>query len=275
MRTTPIATLLAFMLFGFDAAAVVPLGTSVPDFQVEGSDGAQVRLADLAGRYVLVVYEDRASANQNVKLKQRLWSMHRRGRLDDRMAVMPIADVRAFHEWPASQYARKAIESERKLTGRTLFADFTGEAGRAIDAHPGRSTLVFLDPDGRVIWSGEGPLRKAVVATLIRLVVDKAGVAAGGRERPAKTGTAGRRPDRVRDPGPKGAQEVGADGAGDVGQDAVPVPRPPVTAPAEEPVGDPAPSPDPGPAPDPEPIPEPTPDPVSSPDPGPAPVAAS
>jgi len=184
------ATILAFLLLAsLPARAVVSKGDHVPDFAVEGAAGEVMHLADLAGRYVLIVYEDRASANQNVGLKQRLWDLHRRGRLDDRMAVLPIADVRAFKEWPASQYARKAVAAERKRTGRLLYADFTGAAGRAIAAKPGHSTLAFLDPDGEVLWSGEGPVVKADQNRLLRMVLARA-----GRPEPA-------RPRKPREPG--------------------------------------------------------------------------
>lgn len=194
MRTV-VLTLLALLLIGFDAQAVVSKGNQVPDFPVEGEGGRVVRLSEHVGRYVLIIYEDRASAGQNVALKQRLWDLHRRGRLDERMVVMPIADVRAFKEWPASQYARKAVDAERARTGRVLFADFTGEAGVALDAVPGRSTLVFLDPEGQVLWSGEGPQGKPDQARLIRLVQAKAGVADSERSRKAKVRPMGNVPD--------------------------------------------------------------------------------
>ncbi|HOI10635.1 MAG TPA: hypothetical protein PK313_09190, partial [Myxococcota bacterium] len=187
---TPAAILLAILFLGLPAGAVVPKGARVDDFAVEGPDGSRVRLVDETGRHVLIIYEDRASANQNLSLKQRLWDLHRKGRLDERMMVMPIADVRAFREWPASQYARKAVDAERKRTGRVLFADFTGAAGKALEASPGRSTLVLLAPGGEVLWSAEGALSKADASRLVRLLLARAGVpqpAKPARERAADT----------------------------------------------------------------------------------------
>ncbi len=222
MRTTSIATLLALVTFGFDANAVIPQGAEVPDFQVEGVDGAQFRLSELAGRFVLVIFEDRACAAQNVSLKQRLWDLHRRGRLDDRLAVVPVADVRLFREWPASNYARKAVAAESKRSGRALFADFTGDAGTALNAKPGLSTLVLLDHDGRVIWSGEGPQDKPAQAKLIRMILERAGVKGDAKAQRPKAQAVGKHPKA----GPKPVPDPVAAPVAETSTDAALEPRP-------------------------------------------------
>jgi len=273
------ATIFAFLLLAsLPAHAVVSKGDHVPDFAVEGTAGEVLHLSDLAGRYVLIVYEDRASANQNVGLKQRLWDLHQQGQLDDRMAVLPVADVRAFRKWPANEYARKAVAAERKRTGRILYADFTGAAGKAIAAKPGHSTLAFLDPDGEVLWSGEGAVIKADQNRLIRLVLARAGRPVPARPRKPREAvpkTEGEKPE----PGPaagsmdEGGTSPEAAPAPEAEPQAAPVPggapqAAPEAAPGPAPAPPPAPDPIPAPGPEPEPPPAPSPEPPPPPAPG-------
>lgn len=223
------------------ARALVKEGDRLGEFVLLDPDEKPLRFSAMAGRPVLIIYEDKDTSSQNRNFKQRLNRMARSGAMPAKFAVLPVADVHKFDFWPARQMARDQLKLRSRELGHVLFADWSGEAFKRIGVPGGSSVLVLVDAEGKVVFAAAGALENDRQVRLMQLIKQQKARADVGpdpsdRPLPAPPPAAPRTP-----PIPAGeSPAAGEKPAGPTG-----------TAPADK--SHPAPAPDPGPAPSPAP----------------------
>jgi len=156
---------------------VVNVGPAAPtertvDATVEDADEKTLALRDLKGQPIIVFYEDKESGALNDPLKQEL------GRwLDDDAAlkaavvIVAVADVSDYNSWPAKGFAKDAIRAESKKSGTTIWCDWDGSFGKALELRAGTSSVVVIGRAGTVRFSADGALpatQRKTVESLLR-----------------------------------------------------------------------------------------------------------
>lgn len=170
MRNLVSAWFLVIALFSLPAGALVPAGEEVHDFVVENIYGNKVSLHAVKTKAIVVFYEDPVGSVQNQAVKDQIKNLVAPERAKADVTILPIADVHHF----SSGLGRKIAETNLKQVvhdvGKMIWADWTGDAGRVLDAQTGKSNVYLLDRNHRVVWSHAGPLDADQREYLIRKI---------------------------------------------------------------------------------------------------------
>lgn len=133
-----------------------------------------IHLDALGVQPVLVVYEDKGSAEQNAALKRELSNLARGDRYRSKVRVVPIADLEGYDYWPVRGFVRDAVQEESAKVGIPIYCDWDGAARTALEVRRGVSSVVLYDASGRVAWRYEGsipePQRQEFFALLRQMV---------------------------------------------------------------------------------------------------------
>lgn len=152
------------------AEAGPSLGAPRPDVRLVDAWDRALSLGALAGKPVLVLYEDKASTTQNLALKQELSELAKGGKYKSRIGLVAIADLSAYDYWPVKGFVKDAVRDESHKQGLPIYCDWNGEARRTMGLVPGVSNVVLYGPNGRVRFSRSGPLtsdeRRALIEQL-------------------------------------------------------------------------------------------------------------
>lgn len=159
------------------ALALPGVGEEVPNAKVEDADGKAMETKTLKGKPILIVYEDRDSATQNEKLKKELSELAKGDKYKAKIALAAVADVSSYDFWPAKGFVKDAIREESKKAGTTIYCDWNASFRKAFKLTKGKSSIVLVGKDGKVLFAGEGSLsetdRKKVL-TLLKSQVEGA-----------------------------------------------------------------------------------------------------
>lgn len=152
------------------ALGLPPVGKDAPNGKAEDADGKAIETKNLKGKPVLIVYEDRDSAKQNEKLKKELSDLAKGDKYKSSVALAAVADVSSYDFWPAKGFVKDAIREESKKAGTTIYCDWNASFRKAFKLTKGKSSIVLVGKDGKVLFAGEGSLsesdRKKVLALL-------------------------------------------------------------------------------------------------------------
>ncbi len=152
------------------ALALPAVGDDAPNGKVEDADGKAIETKALKGKPLLIVYEDRDSATQNEKLKKELGELAKGDKYKSKVALAAVADVSSYDFWPAKGFVKDAIREESKKQGTTIYCDWNASFRKAFKLSKGKSSIVLVGKDGKVLFAGEGSLseadRKKVLALL-------------------------------------------------------------------------------------------------------------
>ncbi|RYG62821.1 hypothetical protein EON77_21720, partial [bacterium] len=133
-------------------------------------------LSSLAGMPVLVLYEDKNSAEQNLAFKRELSELAKDGAYKRSIALVAVADVGAYDYWPIRGFVKSAIRDESAKFKTVIYCDWNGEARGALSVRPGVSNVVLYGKDGKALFAHEGAMapetRKALV-DLLKSQIDK------------------------------------------------------------------------------------------------------
>lgn len=143
------------MIASRPAAAALPTGVTL-----EGTSGKTRTLADYAGKVVVLIYEDRDSASQNVVLKRELAARAHSAQAQD-VRLLPVADLHSFDFWPARGFARKAVVEAAGKAGVEILMDWQGSAARVLNLVPKQSQVLIFNASGSVVFRGAGSLTDA------------------------------------------------------------------------------------------------------------------
>lgn len=139
-------------------AASVPTLSAPLDFSFEETSGATRTLREVRGRVVLVFYEDREHARDNLELKLRLQRFVIDNGLGDRTRTYAVANV-AGVDGVSRDVARFVIRTIAERHGIQLLLDWEGALQRAPFGFPSAAPTVAL-------FDGEGRLRHRASGTL-------------------------------------------------------------------------------------------------------------
>jgi hypothetical protein len=142
------------------SVALLALSEVPLDATVETSSGARLQLATLWKQPTVLFYEDRASTDLNLHVKEALAAAGRARGLAGAVAIVAVANVAAYDFFPARNFVLAAIRDLEKKFGITVYLDFSGSLARAPWDLPSRgSTVVLLDAAGvpRRRWGGKLP----------------------------------------------------------------------------------------------------------------------
>ena len=152
------------------AVALPGVGDEAPSGKVEDADGKQLDTKTLKGKPILVVYEDRDSATQNATLKKELGELAKGDKYKTKIALTAVADVSAFDFWPVKGFVKDAIREESKKAGTTIYCDWNASFRKAFKLSKGKSSVLLVGKEGKVLFAGEGALsaddRKKLLALL-------------------------------------------------------------------------------------------------------------
>ncbi len=152
------------------ALALPAVGDSMPEGKVEDADGKALETKSIKGKPLLVVYEDRDTATQNAELKKELGELAKGDKYKSKIALAAVADVTAYDFWPVKGFVKDAIREESKKVGTTIYCDWNGSFRKAFKLAKGKSSVVLVGKDGKVLFAGEGKLsaddRKKLLALL-------------------------------------------------------------------------------------------------------------
>lgn len=151
------------------AAAGTAAAEGRADATVTSTDGKPVRLGDLyRGKPAVLFYEDKSSTSLNQALKDELFRQGKEHGLLDAVAVVAVANVKAFDWFPASNFVVSAVKDTEKAVKVPVYLDWKGTLAKApwsLDARG--ATVVLVDRKGEVQYSKTGQLTPAEVTALL------------------------------------------------------------------------------------------------------------
>ncbi len=149
------------------AVAAASLAAPVLDASLAATDGRTVRVADFRGRPAVLFYEDRAATAVNAHFKRALFRRGRERALLDAVAVVPVANLRAYDFFPARAIALEAVRRIERRVGTPILVDFDGALAAPPWSLPATGAgVVVLAPDGHEAMRRTGRLDAADEAAL-------------------------------------------------------------------------------------------------------------
>ncbi len=152
------------------AIALPAIGDAAPEGKVEDADGKALETKTVKGKPLLIVYEDKDASKQNTELKKELGELAKGDKYKSKIALAAVADLTAYDFWPVKGFVKDAIREEQKKVGTTIYCDWDGSFRKAFKLAKGKSSVVLVGKDGKVLFAGEGALsaddRKKLVSLL-------------------------------------------------------------------------------------------------------------
>lgn len=175
MKSPRIAASLCALTMTVSAHALPAVGAVGPSGKVVDAEGRGLDLRAVKGKPTLLVYEDQEATKQNVELKTQLAKLAAGERYRAAIALVAVADVEGYDYWPARGFVKSAIRAESKKLGNTIYVDWTGAVRKASGFSKGKSTILLVGTDGKVLFSHEGklpPAEREKLLTLLRSQVE-------------------------------------------------------------------------------------------------------
>ena len=166
------ALVVALALGAGRARAVPPAGARVAPVLVSALDGTSMRLPD-AKLPVLLFYEDKDAGKQNGRAREVVGVYTDRPDNRARFRFLAVADVEQWDWWPAKKYVLAEVRRVSKDDDTTVLLDWKGEVRKRWGLTRGKSGVLLVAADGKVLFAGEGTLTEAqlkeVTARLVEL----------------------------------------------------------------------------------------------------------
>lgn len=140
------------------AEALPTIGEEAPNGKVEDADGKALEMKTLKGKPILIVYEDKDASSQNTTLKKELGELAKGDKYKSKIALAAVADLSAYDFWPVKGFVKDAIKDEQKKVGTTIYCDWNASFRKAFKLTKGKSSVVLVGKDGKVLFAGEGAL---------------------------------------------------------------------------------------------------------------------
>ena len=116
------------------------------------------------------MYEDKDAATQNTTLKKELGDLAKGDKYKSKIGLAAVADVSSYDFWPVKGFVKDAIREESKKAGTTIYCDWNASFRKTFKLSKGKSSVVLVGKDGKVLFAGEGALsaddRKKLLALL-------------------------------------------------------------------------------------------------------------
>lgn len=152
------------------AEALPKVGAVRPSARTVDADDRTLDIGTIAGRPILVVYEDKDSATLNAPLKADLSRLARGDRYRNAVALVPVANVESYDYWPVRGFVKDAIKDESRKVGATIYCDWDGGFRRSLGVVGNTSSVVLVGRDGRILFAWEGFMPKEARDRLLGLL---------------------------------------------------------------------------------------------------------
>lgn len=145
--------------------ALIAVGQLAPTITLPDENGASHALPR-TGQPLLLVYEDKDGGKQNAAGKALISAWHtpieNRARLD----VWPVADLSRWDFWPARGAALKQVKASASSSRSPILVDWKAAGQHAYGFLRGKSSVLLVGADGRVIYASEGDMTPAQLDAL-------------------------------------------------------------------------------------------------------------
>ena len=121
-------------------------------------------------RPILLIYEDKDSADQNQRLKDELVSLEKSIEYRKVVAHISVADVSAYDYWPAKGIAKGELRKWSQKLGIVVYGDFSGDVRTKLSLDKGESNVVLYAKSGEVLFASSGSLSATQRDALIDLI---------------------------------------------------------------------------------------------------------
>lgn len=149
------------LLAASPAFALPAQGTVRPALSLVDVEDQAVELRGVNGKPMVVVLENRESAEQNTSFKSDLATLNKSKEAREGYVLIPIADVEGYDYWPARGFVKDAIREQNKKLGRPIWVDWRGQARRTFGASKDKSVILIFGKDGKLKFAAEGTLGTA------------------------------------------------------------------------------------------------------------------
>jgi ceramide glucosyltransferase len=157
-----LALTLVVLLCGLSEAFALPtVGKQGKNVSLEDADGHVTPMEEMLGKPILIVYEDKGSSQQNQAFKDELARLAKGDKYKNKVSLAAVADLTAYNYWPVKGFVKDAIRKESKKFGTTIFCDWTGHVRDGYTFRQGVSSIVLMDPSGKVLFASEGSMSAA------------------------------------------------------------------------------------------------------------------
>ncbi len=169
MRRALVSSAFAVTLGASAAHALPKVGDARPSVVVKDAWDRTFDPSQVAGRPLLLVYEDKESSTQNQAFKDEL-SRLAKGPQASRIVLAAVADVQGYDYWPARGFVKDAIRSQSRAIGAPIYCDWSGAMRRALGLQRRTSSIILYDATGHVVFAHEGAMDQATRARAISLL---------------------------------------------------------------------------------------------------------
>src|SRR5262249_15023710 len=112
---------------------------------------------------VLIFYEDKDAGTQNVRAREILGKFVDNTANRSKFEFLAIADVEKWDWWPARKYVLADVRAVAKKDATTVLLDWKGALRKEWGLAKGKSGVLLVAADGRVLFAGEGTLTDAQI----------------------------------------------------------------------------------------------------------------
>lgn len=128
------------------------------DFTLETSSGGNKSLSIFRGKVVVMFYEDRHHTETNAKVKEAVGKYGLENKLQGKVEVLAVANLKGYDFNPAEGIARRAIQGIAARFGISIWMDWKGVVIDKVGVQDGNANVVVFDKDGVVKWKRAGRL---------------------------------------------------------------------------------------------------------------------
>jgi peroxiredoxin len=169
----PLLLALSSLVLGmvvFDAPASASTDADAVDVTLESSRGGNRALSTYRGKVVVLFYEDRHHTETNARIKEAVARYGQEHKLQDKVEVVAVANLKGYDFSPASNIARRAIKAIAAKVGIEILMDWRGDAMTPLGVQDSNANVVVLDRGGVIRYRITGRLHEGDEKALLAAV---------------------------------------------------------------------------------------------------------
>ena len=146
------------------------VGTARPNLKFVDAWQRTDETSEVGARPLLVLYEDKGSANENKAFKDDLSKLAKGDAYKTKVVLLAVADLRGYDYWPARGFVKDAMMTESRKAGTPIFCDWDGAVGTALSVQRGVSNVMLYGKDGKLLFVYAGAMPEASRKDLLELL---------------------------------------------------------------------------------------------------------
>ena len=162
---TRMVLIAAIGMFCLPALALPNIGAQSPAFEVKDGDDRELDSASLKGKKLVIFYETRDDSviEQNRAVKSMILEhLKQDPKLAAQTAIVPIIDCSSAFALTRSIW-KSNLRTNSEKEGLTIYCDWDGSVGRALQVQANQSNVIVVGRDGLVKFAGGGVVKPSDV----------------------------------------------------------------------------------------------------------------